>query len=834
MGTLLNMSFKNKTFFKLLLVSLLLSLYSCNTTRQLKENEYLVTDISLKGDLKNKVDKHDIEPYIRQKPNRKILSVLPFNLWLYTKINKEKMVRKKEKRDTRFDRINEKRVAKNKIKNEKRRKKGKRSKEPRLKNKDKPTFRESLLEIAEEPVIYDSAVTKQSSSQIKRYLFSKGFFYAQVDDSVTFIKRKKKAQVDYHVVPGPRYYINNITYTFPEEELAYYVNRDTVNSKLKRGEPYDADIMQLERERITVQLMDNGYYFFEQDYVFFEVDSTIGNKKLNINVSFKKFPAFIDQNKDSVSYVKHPRYYVNNIYIITENLKSSYKDEYFKDTIAYEDYKFLLKGPLKFRRSVIGHSIEFFKGQIFQKTLAEKTYKRLLNLGVFRTVVIQYVKNPYHNDQLDCYIICQPVIKQSITIETEGTNTSGNLGIDGSLLFQNKNLLKGAELFELSLNGAIIAQRQFNTGQSDIKNVSNTFNTIQFGPSMRFSVPRAAFPFSLFPFKKDAFPRTYINTSLNYQRRPEFNRIITNINYGFSFKTRKTKWKHDLVPFEAYMVKANLLQSFRDELIKLNDLFLLNSFQDHITTLSRYTVAYNNQIQTGINNTSRKPVSYVKINLASSGNVLRGVYQLTDAKQDTLGRYLITGIPFAQFVKMDIDYRLYIPIRKKNRAVYRTMIGVGKPLRNLNVLPYEQSYFSGGPNSVRAWRARTLGPGGYDPTNTNSKYDKIGDLIIEGNIEYRFHLFRSFYGAWFVDAGNIWLLHKDATKPGGEFDITRFYKEIAVGMGWGLRWDLNFFVLRLDAAAPIVDPKYAEGDRWTFDKKPLRQITLNFGIGYPF
>ena len=492
---------------------------------------------------------------------------------------------------------------------------------------------------------------------------------------------------------------------------------------------------------------------------------------------------------------------------------------------------FLIKDKLKFKARVIAHNIEFFKGQVFQKSLAEKTYKRMLNLGVFRNVLIQFVKSPYHNDKLDCYIICQPFIKQSITVETEGTNTSGNLGIDGSLLFQNKNLLRGAELFELSLNGALIAQRNFNTKQGDINDVQSTFNTIQFGPSMRFSVPRAAFPFSLFPFKKDAFPRTYINTSVNYQSRPEFNRVISTINYGFSF--RKGKWRQDIIPFEIYMVKANLTGQFKSDLISLNDLFLLNSFQDHITTLSRYSIAYNNQLQNG-KNVSRKPISYVKLNITSSGNVLRGLFDATGQPKDTLGRYLITGVPFAQFVKMDIDYRLYIPIRQKNRVVYRTLIGAGKPLTNLNVLPYEQSYFSGGPNSVRAWRARTLGPGGYDPTNTNTKYDKIGDLIIEGNIEYRFHIFRSFYGAWFIDAGNIWLLHKDASKPNGEFEISRFYKEIAVGSGWGIRWDLNFFVLRLDGAVPIVDPKYKEGDRWTFDKKPLRQFTLNFGIGYPF
>lgn len=163
------------------------------------------------------------------------------------------------------------------------------------------------------------------------------------------------------------------------------------------------------------------------------------------------------------------------------------------------------------------------------------------------------------------------------------------------------------------------------------------------------------------------------------------------------------------------MIKAKLTDNFKSSLISINDLFLLNSFQDHITTISRYSVVYNNQILTGTN-TSRKPVSYLKINLTSSGNVLRGVFEATNQPKDTLGRFLTTNIPFAQFLKADIDYRIYIPIRQKNRVVYRTMLGIGKPLKNLNVLPYEQSYFSGGPNSVRAWRARTLPPGRLCPT----------------------------------------------------------------------------------------------------------------------
>jgi outer membrane protein assembly factor BamA len=195
---------------------------------------------------------------------------------------------------------------------------------------------------------------------------------------------------------------------------------------------------------------------------------------------------------------------------------------------------------------------------------------------------------------------------------------------------------------------------------------------------------------------------------------------------------------------------------------------------------------------------------------------------------------LLFKIPFAQFLRTEIDYRIYIPVRKKSRIVYRVAGGIGKPLTNLNIIPYEQSFFSGGPNSIRAWRARTLGPGGYDPTNSEARFDKIGDILLEGNIEYRFHIIKSFNGALFVDAGNIWRLNPDVTKPNGEFIVTNFYRQIAIGGGMGLRLDLDFFVIRLDFAAPIHDPKYAEGNRWTYDKKPWRNIVINFGIGYPF
>ncbi len=225
---------------------------------------------------------------------------------------------------------------------------------------------------------------------------------------------------------------------------------------------------------------------------------------------------------------------------------------------------------------------------------------------------------------------------------------------------------------------------------------------------------------------------------------------------------------------------------------------------------------------------------YLKASISSSGNILRGVYDAANQPQDSLGRYYLFGVPFSQFLKFDIDYRVYLQIRKLGKLVYRIAGGIGKPLDNLSVLPYEQSFFSGGPNGIRAWRARTLGPWSYGPSETSARFDKIGDIQLEWNIEYRFHIFKSIYGAWFVDAGNIWLTYEDKNKPNGQFKLDNFQREIAIGSGFGIRYDFSFFILRLDAAIKIRDPKYAENDRWMFDKQPLRTTILNFGIGYPF
>ncbi len=826
------------------LVCLFFMLTSCNVSKHLEPHQFLVDKTEILNIKETKLSKENLEAFIRQKPNRKLFRAIHFYVWWYNLFSEQKISRKKEKRNLKYDKKNADKIARYEILNAERAKKGKKPKTPKLKDKDSQIFLESLRDIGEAPVILDSSLTEQTRLQLSKYLFSKGFFNNTVTDTIILGRKKrngktkkrkaKLATVKYILKPRSSYSINRLTYKMDDEKLGDLILKDTVNSLIKRGMVYDKDIFIAERDRIKAKALNNGYYYFESAYIDFDIDSNCVTKTITANVHLKKFTRSYSSTDDSLVNVNHTKYKIEHVYVITEQVIGDVTKAPFKDTLRVKksDCIFLLNQPMLYRTSVLISNIDIYNNQLFRKDTAEITYKALLGLGVFKSVSIKFFKSTNYSNKLDCYIICNPLIKQSVTAETEGINTAGNLGVDGSIVYQNKNFFRGGELVELKFQGAFIAQQQFKSDQSaSLNTLQKTFNTIQFGPEATFSVPRAFFPFSLLPFKKEMSPHTFVKTSLNYQARPIYSRVITSVNYGFSFRTSKNRLKHDLIPIEVYLVRAHLTDTFKKSLAALNDAFLANSFQDHITTLSKYGFTYMSKENS---NTSKKAVSYLRVNIQSSGNILRQYFKSANYPTDSLGRYLILGIPFAQFLRTDLDYRIYVPIRKKSRVVYRIAGGIGKPLSNLNVLPYEQSFFSGGPNGVRAWRARTLGPGGYDPSNSSSRFDKIGDILLEGNLEYRFHIIKTFNGALFVDAGNIWRLKKDDSKPDGEFILNNFYKQIAIGGGFGIRWDLSFFVLRLDLATPLRDPKYAEANRWTFDKKPWTNIVANFGIGYPF
>ena len=421
-----------------------------------------------------------------------------------------------------------------------------------------------------------------------------------------------------------------------------------------------------------------------------------------------------------------------------------------------------------------------------------------------------------------------PALRQNYAFELEGTNSAGNLGISGSFRYQNKNISRGAEILEFRLSAGLESQ-VITTGVTNTNIAGLPFNTMEIGPEINLQFPKFLLPFKWKKLSEYANPKSKISVSYNYQQRPDYTRSILNTSFGYSWRENQFKF-HELNPFEVNFVNIyNQDQVFLDRIESLEDRLLQNSFRPHATTTTNYQFLYNSQ---RIN--KLRDFSYLKVKLESSGNVLRGIMAASNAKKDSTGSYRIFGVPFAQYLKYDIDFRRYVIFNERSELVLRVQHGMGYPLLNLGVLPFESSFFGGGANGIRGWSARTLGPGELAESDSISLIDQFGDMKIEFNVEYRFNIYRWFEGAAFIDAGNIWLVKKDDGRPGGVFEFKDFISEFAIAGGLGLRLDFNFFVIRLDVGMKLHNPAKPKGSRWIRSLSEKNIINFNLGIGYPF
>lgn len=798
---------------------------ACNPVKKVPEGEALL-EKNILLDKYAKVDKSDIESYLKQKPNRKVLFWKVY-LHIFNSVDQAKLEKIKTRRAAKRESYNSSQINKYKSINEKREAKGKKKLKVPLKKNEPFILREWWQSNGEPPVIYDSLLTRKSIKQIKLLLNNKGFFNSTVKDSVVI--KHKKAKSYYIIKEGRPYTIRNVSYEMKDEQLNYYVLSEASTAHLKRGINYDVDELQQERDRITELLRNEGYYQFSKEYIYYEVDSSLGTHEVDVTLGIKNKLIKTGENKDSVMEVPHSRFYLNNIYIYTDydpKIKTNPRD-----SLLIDDYYLLSNGPLRYKPSLLMSAVFVSKGELFQQQHADQTYKRLSELKMFRSVQLQFI--PVSSDKLDCYIYLSNIPKQSFSAETEGTNTSGTLGIAGNLVYQNKNVFKGGEIFEWKLKGALEVQKTKYKEENILINSTLPFNTLELGTETSLIIPRFILPFNIKGSKSNNAKTNFTGT-YNFQRRPDFGRSLGNVSFGYLWKETATK-QHLINPIEFNLInlfnKSTELQRIIDSSA---DPFLKNSYSDHFTLATRYAFIFNNQ---DIN--KQKNFSFLRIGAEGAGNAMRGVFNLIDQytnfkPQYKDGGYMIDSIKFSQYLRFDFDYRYYKLLNDKDKLVYRIAFGVGKPLHNLRSLPLEKSFFAGGPNSVRAWQSRTLGPGGYfDSTGTNAA-DKMGDSKIEGNFEYRFNVLRALNAAMFIDAGNIWLRRDVDIYPNGKFTGSKFIGQIAIGAGMGFRVDFNFFIIRLDAAFKVKDPALPVGDRWTVGKQPLKYTVFNFGIGYPF
>lgn len=848
-------------FFSLLII---VSVLAACTTRRVKPGQVMLKKVFIKCDNPN-INKEEVFGYTKQKPNRKLIGInyphllrrkpvgrsglftngagFPFYLYIYNLVDPEKEKVRKEKRRARYMRRDAK------YKNLSAKKKARRH-PPR----ERKTIGEFLYSIGEAPVVLDSSKTSASAAQMKLYLKNKGYFDGTVSDTVIYpwfqrvTGRYKKAIVVYTLKPEEPYLIDSVYWDIHDPNIAYDISTDTAARYclLKRGDVYDANNFEAERDRITLALRNNGYFLFSKDFIRFVVYYKPGVHHLDVKIVINKQQ--VPTSDSTWVETNHQRFSIRNI-----TVKSMYTavptraDNSHYDTTMYQDMAFLrntdsLDGlpyerVLRFKPEVLASRIIFRPNKIYKQSDYEETFRQLTSLRVFRQVVIDPVP-VYGSDQLDIVIRMYPVSRQSYTTQMEGTNTGGNLGIGGSFAYNNNNLFHGAEQLEFKIKGGTEAQQPIAASQSG-NNSQLAFNTIEAGSEASLYFPREFFPFNLFLSKnrtedarKAQERRTFFTASFNYQRRIDYDRSIGNLAYGYTFRYKRFA-RFSIYPAEVNVVKVDPRAGLLD-LLQNGDPLLRYRFTDHLITDSRVTFTWNNQETDPKLQVEQRRIADFRLSAEQSGNLMYyGVMKNSGFTPDLNGSYLIGGIPFAHYLRFMADYRWHLRIGSYEELVMRAVIGTGFPLKNYPTLPLEKGFYGGGANDIRAWEARTLGPGSY-VIPADQKYAQFGDVQVEYNVELRFRITKTLGGALFADGGNIWLIKDDPSREGENFVFNRFVNDLAFGPGVGLRYDLSFFVVRIDWGFKLRDPSYPYGERWYIPGQRRLSSNLNFGIGYPF
>lgn len=812
----------------------------CNTTKRLAEDELLLRDnkVEVKGDARVSTDA--LSGTIRQEPNRRILGLVPLYLWAYNVPNPD-----------RFDARNAKRAERLAKKNARRAERGK---EPRDFKPAGSWWRET---VGEPPVILDTSLTARSVEQMRTWMIKHGWFNAKVEAETIDTRRRKQKDVKYTVTPGEPYRIDSIFFDIPDERIERYTQmvREGRNTVVPRKR-FNIDALDAEREALTSYLRNIGYYDFNKELIYFDVDSALGKHAVNLTYGVVPRQVPYEGDPDSLLTVPYKRYRINDITITDRPLRRDIVPEK-SDTVMVGSYRVIDRGQLRVKPKTLTRNVLFNEDDYYALDRVTLTYRRLSALPIVRSTGIRFtpVVDTPTNDLLNCTVTTVPAPRQNISMEARGTNRGGFLGIQGALSYQNRNIFGGAERLEVNLTGGVEAQQlltgsSFGSDDALVRVGRNVqFNTLEFGPEIALTIPKFLLPLREELFAKSSNPRTTFRGNLSYQQRPDYERTRSfgSLSYLWS-ETEDKQWV--ISPMEISLIKIFKSEQFENQLQEIGDLFLINSFQDHFIAAGRVAFTYNTQRP----GSRKRNAHYYRGELESAGSLLRAAFGMSDVAPDESGSYKVLDINFAQYVKTTHDFRFYRHHNEKMSTAYRITAGVGLPLENLNVLPFEKSFFGGGANDIRAWEARTLGPGSYrDPERS---FDKIGDILLEANVEYRFALISFLEGAFFTDAGNIWTMNPDPARPGAHFEFDRFLSEIAVGAGFGLRFNFDFFIVRLDAGLQVRDPSLDDGERWLFQPKDKynayirglnaerpsnRQLdpygsrwNLNLGIGYPF
>lgn len=715
-----------------------------------------------------------------------------------------------------------------------------------LSNPDKDNFwHKYLRRKGSAPVVYSEAAAIHTCQQLTGLLESKGCFHSSVSFDTVHV-RKHDLNVVYKINAARRYLIDNVTFRAESAEVDKLLREWKDESLLKAGDYYDQDKMDEERTRVADRLRNEGYYYASADLISYLVDTAFEDHKLTIRMNIRN-PRIVDANRQTRT-MPLQKYRIDEIFIYPNTSASNSGLTSSYDTITVPmhfrnfttNYHYLFNQPMTLKPNVINRALFLFHNQLFRPRNINRTYSSLLSLRNFKYINTEFVESPNSTDTnrlLNAKVRLLTAKRQRLTASLELNNSSpfgssdnglmsGNFGLETKLAYQNKNLFGGAELF--NAEGSLLVELPKlifkNRDNDDIRNNVSNFES---GINLSLDLPTFLFPFTKDILWQRARPHTVINAGANYQLHSYFERLLGNIGFGYNWS--HNQHGHQLLPLElTYVNFFNIDSAFRSRMQSISDARVKYQYSDHFIMDARYDYVYNTQ-QYG----TRTNFNYLHLSVESAGNLLSGIASLTGGEKDENGIREIFGVPFSQYVRLNAEYKHYFYFGQKSTFITRLMAGVGIPYGNSKAMPYEKSFFGGGPTTIRAWHLRYLGPGNFQ-SSENDMLERIGDIQLVANLEYRFPIVSIFEGALFADLGNVWLANESQEFPDGQLKLDNLLQSIATGIGFGLRANISIITLRCDLAIPLYDPGAAENRRWRPPYWKFSQITANFGIDYPF
>ena len=683
-----------------------------------------------------------------------------------------------------------------------------------------------VTKLGQAPVVFDPSLMEDSRENITTHLKYIGYYNSHVDTRAEI--RKQQTVVDYRVTLGKMYPIKDIEYRVDDPGLAEEIYKDTVNSLIRLGMPLSEELLERETERSAAHIRNMGYYEFTKNYYFFDADTVSAPDSALLKVYVRNYT----RNESPENARRHRRFYFGDVSIrpVSDNIKYrtsvSKKIPQILDTVRYENLTILYDTKRKVRPSILYKMNRIEPGNTYSEWIVNNTYQRFANLRIYNNVSVEL--NKTDTNIVDCMIRLIPSKAHGYKINLEAsTNSTGLIGISPTLSYYNRNIFKGGEWLSLSVSGNF----QFS--------VSNSTRATEFGASAGLSFPT----FVLLPDRmfKNIIPRTDLDLTYNYQRRPEYTRNMIGASFGWSWSSQSNKYYFKVVPVQFNIVNLPVYsEAFMES---LTNPFVREAYKNHFEFGLGFDLQYSSD--PSINPAGSFFKADFQFDLA--GNLLSAFNKFMPV--DSSGFRTIWSSPYSQFVRAELSLAYTWKFGKNNKQALavRALGGAGLAYGNSTKMPFERLFWAGGSNSLRGWTARSVGPGSSEMDNTFSIPNQTGDMRLEANIEYRFPLFSIFRGAVFVDWGNVWNIDRtgrnhqslegstedETAETLSYFSIRNMLRTSALSWGAGIRLDLNFVVVRFDLGIKLYDPSVQQ---WQNARNWFRRggYAFQFGIGYPF